>query len=342
MKMNRRQGAALFLAVVCIFTPVITAADSLASVKSAILEKWDQYDSMTGVLSATIDFSSIPEYSDLRPANGVGTVSYLRQYEKVFSRCEINFPMDPKKTQKPHVLWIISDKDEYMEVVFLGKVFRAGKLEGRGKAFAAGGKALFDFMQENFNLTVLPEDTVNNEPVYAIQGKLKNPEFLAGSDKFLFYFSQETGVLLKLVSYGKGIEKPVAIITTGNIKFNEPLTPDQFNYVPPESEEPEENGQVTPDTNDTQQAAPELAPAPAVPQAPENEAAEKKDPEPVVPEVVIPDDPLDPGPGIKPAPEPKKQEAPEKTPASTGTADPDKKDAAAPKKDDEAATPSKE
>jgi len=291
--MNKRQVLTLCLVAVCVFTPVITSADSLTSVKRAILEKWDELDSMTAVLSATGEHPATPTLPKDYVFSGMGTVNYLRQYEAIYSRCEFRL-LSPEIPRRCSVLWVINGKGEYVEGVFMNKITHAHKLEGSDKAFAAGGKPLFDFMEKYFDLKVLPENTVDSEPVYVIQGILKQPELMPGTDKYVFFFSQKTGVLSQMTINTVDLEKPVLTIKADNIKLNEPLSTDRFNYEPPVLPGAEDEAEAEVKTEVKAEPSDDLAE-----EIPANDAVEEKDSEPVTPEDTNTTDPLDPGPGIK-------------------------------------------
>lgn len=88
----------------------------------------------------------------------------------------------------------------------------------------------FAGVRDNFNMKLLPDETVDGESCYVIELTPKTEEM--GSSRMLQYYRKDNGTISKVVSFD-GENKPIMTMTYTNVKVNPSLSADRFKFTPP-------------------------------------------------------------------------------------------------------------
>lgn len=90
----------------------------------------------------------------------------------------------------------------------------------------------FGPMKENFNVKLLPDETVDGESCYVLEFTPKKDQGGMAGTRTIQYFRKDNGTFAKIVSFDTE-NKPVMTITYSNVKLNPKISPDRFKFTPP-------------------------------------------------------------------------------------------------------------
>lgn len=86
--------------------------------------------------------------------------------------------------------------------------------------------------EKNFEIKVLPDETVDGRPTFVVEMTPKDPQMKAYVGKMVSCYCKETGMPLKSTTYdGKGQLNSTTTLT--EIKVNPTIAPDRFKFTPP-------------------------------------------------------------------------------------------------------------
>ncbi len=85
---------------------------------------------------------------------------------------------------------------------------------------------------KDFNLKLLPEQTIDGKPTWVIEAAPKDPQMKAATGKTILWYEKATGLTLKTESYDKD-DKPIMTATMNDYKINEKLDPNLFKFEAP-------------------------------------------------------------------------------------------------------------
>lgn len=238
--MTRKLVATLLMATVLLAVPVALAEDTIESIEKAVVEQWDKLTSVCASLALNADFpmnivASLISKKEPDPANKAvgklvinGPVDYQKKDGKVASRLELNAALN--EALKARALFVSDGTNANLEYEYFGKV-ETKKIEQADMA-PPGGKALFDYLKQEFNLAAQPAEKVNDKDAYVLDATLKTPDPSIPISKLRFYFAKDSGVLLKGIVYNAE-NAPFATLLVNDIKLNTPIPDDRFKYTPP-------------------------------------------------------------------------------------------------------------
>lgn len=87
-------------------------------------------------------------------------------------------------------------------------------------------------LRDQYNLKLLPDETIDGKPCYALEFTPKAPTAKEANSRSVQYFQKDNGVMLKAVSYGPD-GKVTSTVTYSDIKINPSLDKSRFKYTPP-------------------------------------------------------------------------------------------------------------
>jgi outer membrane lipoprotein-sorting protein len=235
-------------------------ADDLEGVQKKISAAWEKQKSMTAKVTLATHMEMGTMVID---GSGEGTIEFMRQADKIYSRNDIKSTTTQKmgdKDQKTEqsMLNIIDGEYMYSLTEMAGqKSANKSKIDAK---MAGEPKAMFEELGKEYDFKLLPDEEVNGAKTYVIEAnpKQKNP---MGGGRMVLNFLQDSGFVVKLAIFGEA-EKPITTITYSDLKMDVKIDPDHFKFKAPEGVEV---------VDQTQVAAPGSAPAsaPAKPAKPE-------------------------------------------------------------------------
>jgi hypothetical protein len=96
-------------------------------------------------------------------------------------------------------------------------------------------QAYFDGLKKEYDLKLLPDETVDGKATWVIEAKAKQ-SIPGGPATLVSYFDKSNGMNIKIVGKDPG-GKTVLTATTSDIKINPPLKPERFVFKAPEGVE---------------------------------------------------------------------------------------------------------
>jgi hypothetical protein len=98
----------------------------------------------------------------------------------------------------------------------------------------ATGKAMFEQLQKDRNLKLLPDEKIGGKDAYVIQSTPKKPQD-GTTEKHTYYFDKQSGVLVQSVSESKSEQsKSNVTFTLTEMKLNPDLKPELFEFKLPD------------------------------------------------------------------------------------------------------------
>ena len=97
---------------------------------------------------------------------------------------------------------------------------------------AGDPQATFKFLRKDHTLKLLPEETIEGKKAFVIEATPKQTQPM-GPGKSVYFFLQDDGVLVKMVSADQA-GKPMSTMTYTDYKFNVKIDPQRFVFKAPE------------------------------------------------------------------------------------------------------------
>ncbi len=212
-------------------------AESLRNVEEKIGKAWEQQTTIRAKIRIS---ARIQAGSNALQVTGEGTLEVLRDdgLEQWRQSLTMTIP-DPVGTESRHDA-IYDGKSLYLINEMMGR--REARVAppdiGRGIA-PPGGEPLLSVLKKNLKLKFLREDSVEDRPVYVIEGTPRgaNLQFTRG----IFYIDQATGLQLKQEIYAGQDLSPRVIILCEDVRAGGVIDPARFT-VGGDPTEPETRG----------------------------------------------------------------------------------------------------
>lgn len=239
MKVRNMAIAAAMLAVGV--TAVPAGADEVTDVTNKIIEAWEKHTSISGKVHSVNQTGSGPVATR---SENEGTYEVLRKDGKLMYRLEMVTNMQvgkpeqmPREGESPaqepqvikqKVLLIIDGTDTYTLTESDGEVTAAkGRLRPER---SPDPRTLFASVIPKSDLKLLPEETLDGQPVWVIEVKPK-PEQAQRFGRIVYYFRHD-GVQVKEVIYG-GEGETARTMTVTDVKVDAEIDPKRFVFEPP-------------------------------------------------------------------------------------------------------------
>ncbi|HNQ23835.1 MAG TPA: outer membrane lipoprotein-sorting protein [Phycisphaerae bacterium] len=239
MKVRNMAVAAAMLVVGVTAVPAV--ADEVTDVTNKIIEAWEKHTSISGKIHSVSRTGSGPLATH---SENQGTYEVLRRDGKLLYRLEMASTMRVgKPDQMPHegespaeepqviaqkTLMIIDGTNTYTLTDSNGEV-SAGKGRLRPER-SPDPRTLFASVIPKSDLKLLPEETVDGQPVWVIEVKPK-PEEAHRFARIVYYFRHD-GIQVKEVVYG-GEGETARTMTVTDIKVDAEIDPKRFVFEAP-------------------------------------------------------------------------------------------------------------
>jgi outer membrane lipoprotein-sorting protein len=231
--MKRLVACGLGVAVVLLSSGAVLA-DTLETVEKTIVEKAANTQSQQARIT-TMQRMQTPQMS--YDSQGETTYEFLKKGDKWLSRTESKTTSSSSVAGKEHkqnttmlviddgeFVWTLSEMDGQKSVM---------KSRSEANRALLTDKAYFDNLRKDFELKLLPDETVDGRATWPIQATPRQPAAEGMIAMLLNYFDKETGVCIKTV--GKDSSgKEVMTSVTKDIKVNPTLAADRFVFKVPE------------------------------------------------------------------------------------------------------------
>ena len=265
-------------AVVVLFCTGAAKAETLDSVIKAITDKSESYRSQQARMIREQHFEN-PQMKASSEANTA--YEWLKQGDKFLYRIETKSKTTTsmagqERTQDATTLTVY-DGEYVWTLSEIGEQKRVLKTRPTTEPTLATNKAFFDSLKESYELTLLPDETLDGHATWVIQATPRQPSPQEGMPSVLVLnFDKDTAANLKTVGKDSG-GKEVMTISTKDVRLNPPLAADHFAFKVPE-------GVEVIDMTDNQPAQPQTQPNAAKSEEPKPAEMPKKEPvKPAVP-----------------------------------------------------------
>ncbi len=256
--MTKRIGMLLLAGLIVGHGAAAAWADDLGAAEKQICQAWEKQRSMTAKLTMV---SNIDAGGTMMEGKGEGTIEYVHKGDKTYLRMELKSTMPQPvgadtKTEQNMLTIIDGDYAWTLSETMGQKMAMKTKIDLRT---TGDPKTLFAEYRKDYELKLLPDDTVDGKKTYVIEATQKEK---AGGNvsRTLLYFDKDNGGMLKMaVQTPDG--KPTMTMSYSDVKYDVNISPDRFVFKAPPGVEVQDLTKVEP-------AQPAAAEKPAKPNQP--------------------------------------------------------------------------
>jgi len=225
-----------FTVVVALAAAVLAvpaAAETIESAEQAISALWEKVDTFTGAMEMR---GSAERGGVAFKQAGTGTVETMKKGDTMLFRTNLTMKMDMGgQTMEQKMLSVFDGEYVYTQMDMMGTPMVMRMKPDVNSAMTVGsGKAMFAELRKVYDLELLPDETVDDEPAYVFQMTMKEnaeaPHQTA--KKMKMYFSKKTGLQRKMVVFDEA-DKPIMTNTFKDIVLNPTIAPERFKYAAP-------------------------------------------------------------------------------------------------------------
>lgn len=229
----RTKTLAAILACAVIANAVPRAeAESLDDVKKKLHDKVSSYKSLSYKMKTTNDTPQMKSTIDM-------TCEYMRKGDEVLGRTEQDAKTTTNmggKEQKmdTKTLMIYDGKFNYIYSEMMGqKSAIKQKVASKDQTTPFDPMLSFKLSEQSFKLKLLPDETVNGKPAYAIEMTPKDDAMREYVGRTVTYYDKSNGIFLKSVSYDAKTSKPSGTTIVTDVKIDPSISPDRFVFKTP-------------------------------------------------------------------------------------------------------------
>ena len=224
--MNKRMGLVLVAVLFLGFSMSAAVADDLQALEKKITAGWDKHKSMTAKMTMTLHMGN--------HATGAGTFEVLNKGGKVLSRMEMKVEMvhkagDQEMRMEQRITSIVDGEYTYMVMDMMGQ--KTAMKMNIDPEKSADPKSMFASLRKTTELKLLPDETIDGKKVHVLEATPKEVSAVPIA-KEIYYFQQEAGILVKLISYGAD-GKPIQTMSITDVKFDIDIDPQRFVFKAP-------------------------------------------------------------------------------------------------------------
>lgn len=230
--MRRVVGMAVIVALGCALSA--RAAETLESVEKKIGEQTAKYKSLQYSMHMASEGGGMAPKSTMD-----GQFQGMRKGDKSVSRMETKSRMtmkmgDQEQTQE-YASVMVNDGEFMYTLTDAGGRKMAMKMKPDAKM--AGGdplnsEAAFKAMSKDFNLKLLPDQTIDGKEAWAIEATSKDKNPNNPLSRMVTCYDKKTGLPLKSVGYDKD-GKVINTMTVSDVKVNGDIPADRFVFKAP-------------------------------------------------------------------------------------------------------------
>ena len=231
--MNRRfNWTALALATCVMALGSVAQAEDLKSVENEIIKAAQSVKSYTSDMNMKTEMASP---MGAITSEGKGTFAAMRKGGTLMFRMQLTNTTTAKQGETEQKfeqeMLTVSDGDAMYSLVEQFGQKMATKNDVDPKNAGVASKEMFDELEKDNELKLLPEGSFEGKPTYVIEVVSKTPDPMIS--KMHMHFLKEHGLVVQIIAHGAD-GKPMQTITYDNMKVNVDLKPDMFKFVAPE------------------------------------------------------------------------------------------------------------
>lgn len=227
----RTVSAILACAVIAMATRGLRA-DTLEQVKKKIHDKVSSYKTLSYKAKTTTDSEVMKSDLDM-------TCEYMRKGDKVLARIEQKGKMiqnmggsQQKMDTSSLTIFDGSFNYTYSEMMGQKSAFKQ-KLNPEINPSPFNANAAFAQSEKIYNMKLLPDETVNGKPAFAIEMTMKDETMRQHVGRTVTYYDKGTGICLKSVTIDPKGGKPSSTMIVTDIKIDPSISPDRFVFKAP-------------------------------------------------------------------------------------------------------------
>jgi outer membrane lipoprotein-sorting protein len=213
------------------FCSLAVAQDDLKAVEKKIIAGWEKHKSTTAKFTSVTHIEMGEVVSD---SKSHGTLELMRKGDKWLLRQEMKTVTTQKFGEQENKM-----EQEVLSIMDGEYAYTLTDMAGQKMAFktkidpktTGDPTSTFETLRKDHELKLLPEETIDGSKVYVIEATPKE-KATAGYGKTVYYYQQESGVLVKMVAYGED-GKPQMTMTYTDIKLDVDIKPERFVFKAP-------------------------------------------------------------------------------------------------------------
>lgn len=231
----------LLMTIATLCTTLAAGAETrtLSEIEEELVPRWDK----TNTYTAKVEMKGeTAQGLNTVKMEGKGDLEGMKKNGKMLYRLELDQTILMGDSEMPNKMLVVFTGDQmFTETSMMGQtmVFKA-KPEQQAQSVPGGGRESFKQLRANYDITVLPDEKINDEPVYVLEMRPKEkaqqkPQSPAASQQFeksVLYIAQKTGFPLKMLMFGED-ETPIMSLVYKDYKLDPELDPARFEYTPP-------------------------------------------------------------------------------------------------------------
>jgi len=214
------------MALMLCASSVAVADEKLDAVEKELIKAWEKFESMTADVTMNMNMQGMTN-------KGTGTFEIDNKGGKDKFRMEMNSEMDMGGQKMTNTTSTVGDGEFVYSVnEAMGQKTAMKMKPGQGQASAPVGRQMFDSLKEQFDLKVLPDETVDGDAAYVLEAK---PKQSMGSPIAMMkmYFVKKHGIMVKM----RGMDAAGTEVMTmdyKNVKINPKIDASRFVFKAPE------------------------------------------------------------------------------------------------------------
>jgi len=218
----------------------VASARELSEVEDLIVELSEKVDTYTAAIEMKGESAEGPMKVKME---GRGTLEGIRRDDKNLYRLSLDQNLDMGEHKMEHkILTVFTGDMVWTEMDMMGQtIVVKAKPDTQSDVIVGSGRESFKQLREEYDIALLPDAVVNEEPVYVLELRPKQnseaspdeAEQEVQFDKALLSFSQKTGLPIKMVMFDSS-ETPLMQFIYKDYKINPEIEAARFEYTPPE------------------------------------------------------------------------------------------------------------
>lgn len=205
---------------------------AVKATEKKILAAADKVKSFSADVAMEMDMTSGPMSMK---SDGRGKIEGMRKDDKFLARFEMTNKLkmggENGNTMEQSMLMIHDGEFTYSLMEQFGQKMAMKSKESSDISGITTAES-FENLHEQYELKTLPDESVNGEDTWVLEGKLKKPNPSAGDTRL--FFSKKHGLLIKMITEKPDSEDAMQTMSLRNIKMNVDLKPERFVFKAPE------------------------------------------------------------------------------------------------------------
>lgn len=223
---DRLFSLAAVLALIYFAPAASFADDKLDAVVKELEKAWGEFESMTADITINTSMQGMTNKQ-------TGTIEFDHKGGKYRYRMDMKTETDMNGQKMTSTQTMVSDGDYiYTLSEAMGQKHATKMKPLPGQMTAPVGKEMFDSLEKQYELKVLPDESVDGDAAYVIEAKPKQ-NMGSPTTTMKMYFVKKHGIMVKTLGLDASGAENMSMLYK-NIKVNPKIDPSRFVFKAPE------------------------------------------------------------------------------------------------------------